>query len=88
MSESHASADAFARAGDLGFTCRTRRNGDVELLRHGKLASCYAMRKRLISSAEVEAGELKDTQQLMALNASAASCRSMTICLLRRRRCW
>lgn len=66
MNESHASSDPASRSGDLGFTYRTRQNGDVELLHHGKLASTLRGAQAHDFVAEVEAGEFKDGQQLMA----------------------
>ncbi|MBC8059001.1 MAG: hypothetical protein H7Y61_20730 [Rhizobiales bacterium] len=52
--------------GDLGFAWRTRKNGDVELLHRGRLASTLRGADALEFIAEAEAGNDADAQQLMA----------------------
>jgi hypothetical protein len=51
---------------DLGFTCRKRKTGEVEILHHGRLAS--TLRGRDASDFLQELGEQghADSQQLMA----------------------
>jgi hypothetical protein len=51
---------------DLGFTCRARKDGSVEVLHHGRLAS--TLRGHVASDflAEVEVLKPADAQQLMA----------------------
>ncbi len=51
---------------DLGFIYRTRKNGDVEIVHHGRLASTLRGNKAYNFLAEVEAGDAADAQQLMA----------------------
>lgn len=51
---------------DLGFSHRRRKNGDVELLHHGRLASTLRGEDAQAFLAELEAGGLADAQQLMA----------------------
>jgi hypothetical protein len=51
---------------DLGFTYRTRKNGDIELLHHGKLASTLRGVQAQDFLSEVGAGDAADAQQLMA----------------------
>lgn len=51
---------------DLGFTYRTRKNGEVELLHHGRVASTLRGSDAADFLAEVEVGEPSDAQQLMA----------------------
>ena len=53
-------------AGDLGFTWRQRKAGDVEVLHHGRLASTLRGTEAVDFLAEVQAGEFADGQQLMA----------------------
>ncbi len=51
---------------DLGFTCRTRKNGDVEVLHRGKLAATLRGAQAADFLEEVEAGAPSEGQQLMA----------------------
>lgn len=51
---------------DLGFTYRSRKNGDVEVLHHGKLASTLRGMQAQDFLSEVGAGGAADAQQLMA----------------------
>ncbi|HUG25117.1 hypothetical protein [Piscinibacter sp.] len=51
---------------DLGFSHRTRKNGDVELLHHGKLAGTLRGAAAQDFLAEVHDGSPADAQQLMA----------------------
>ncbi len=53
-------------AGDLGFTFRLKKSGEVEVLHRGKLASTLRGTDALDFIAEVESGEFADAQQLMA----------------------
>lgn len=50
----------------LGFSFRSRKNGDVELLHHGRVASTLRGREAADFLAEVEAGDECEAQQLMA----------------------
>ena len=53
--------------GDLGFTFRKRKNGDVEILHHGRLASTLRGRDAQDFLSELDAGTHDDdAQQLMA----------------------
>ena len=52
--------------GDLGFTFRMRKSGEVEILHNGKLASTLRGADAQDFIAEVDAGEPADGQQLMA----------------------
>ena len=52
--------------GDLGFTWRQRKAGDVEILHHGRLASTLRGTEALDFVAEVQAVDFADGQQLMA----------------------
>ncbi len=52
--------------GDLGFTFRLKKSGEVEVLHRGKLASTLRGTDALDFIAEVESGEFADGQQLMA----------------------
>lgn len=52
--------------GDLGFTYRVRKNGDVEVLHHGRSATTLRGQQAQDFLTEVESGELTDGQQLMA----------------------
>ena len=61
MTQERQSQDA-----DLGFTYRTRKNGDVEILHHGRVASTLRGSDAAEFLAEVELGEPADAQQLMA----------------------
>jgi glyoxylase I family protein len=51
---------------DLGFSYRTRKNGDVQVLHHGRLASTLRNSKAGDFLAEVKAGDAPAAQQLMA----------------------
>jgi hypothetical protein len=51
---------------DLGFTYRTRKNGDIEVLHHGRVASTLRGTDAMDFLAEVESGEEAAAQQLMA----------------------
>jgi hypothetical protein len=52
--------------GDLGFTYRKRKNGDVEVRHHGRLASTLRGAEAQEFVAEVGAGDHPCGQQLMA----------------------
>lgn len=52
--------------GDLGFTFRLKKSGEVEVLHRGKLASTLRGADAVDFIAEVESGEFADGQQLMA----------------------
>lgn len=54
------------RSSDLGFTYRTRKNGDVEVMHHGRAASTLRGNAAADFLAEVEAADDSDAQQLMA----------------------
>ena len=58
--------ERHSQAADLGFTHRTRKNGDVEILHHGRVASTLRGSDAAEFLAEVELGEPSDAQQLMA----------------------
>ena len=67
MSESPDAAPGVpADAGDLGFTFRARRSGDVEVLHHGRLAATLRGADAARFLARVEAGTPADAQQWMA----------------------
>jgi hypothetical protein len=51
---------------DLGFSYRARRNGELEILHHGRLASTLRGNNADDFLAEVEAADEEDAQQLMA----------------------
>ncbi len=51
---------------DLGFTYRTRKNKDLEILHHGRLASTLRGHEAEDFLAEIESGSENDAQQLMA----------------------
>ena len=51
---------------DLGFGYRTRRNGELEILHHGRMASTLRGSDTDDFLAEVEAADEDDAQQLMA----------------------
>lgn len=53
-------------AGDLGFTFRLKKSGEVEVLHRGKRASTLRGTDAVDFIAEVESGEFVDGQQLMA----------------------
>ena len=51
---------------DLGFSYRIRRNGELEILHHGRVASTLRGSDADDFLAEVEAADEDDAQQLMA----------------------
>jgi len=51
---------------DLGFSCRTRKTGEVEVLHRGKLAATLRSIESIDFLAEVESGDDSEAQQLMA----------------------
>jgi hypothetical protein len=51
---------------DLGFSYRIRRNGELEILHHGRMASTLRGSDAEDFLAEVEAADENDAQQLMA----------------------
>lgn len=51
---------------DLGFTYRTRKEGEVEVLHKGRLATTLRGAKAMEFIGEVESGTPADGQQLMA----------------------
>ena len=51
---------------DLGFTYRTRKKGDIEILHRGRLASTLRSNDAKEFLSEVEASADADAQQLMA----------------------
>ena len=57
---------ATDRSGDLGFTHRRRKNGEIQVLHRGKLAATLRGADAEDFAAEVESGEFADGQQLMA----------------------
>lgn len=65
MNDGHSTPEA-EHAGDLGFSYRIRKNGEVELLHHGKLASTLRGAKALHFVAEVTDCDDADAQHLMA----------------------
>ena len=52
--------------GDLGFTHRMRKNGDVEVLHHGRVAATLRGRAALAFADELERSLDEEAQQLMA----------------------
>ena len=52
--------------GDLGFTWRRRKNGEVELLHHGRVASTLRGADAAEFLAAADAGTLDELQVLMA----------------------
>jgi hypothetical protein len=50
----------------LGFSIRTRRNGDVEILHHGRVATTLRGHDAADFLAEVDNAESTSAQQLMA----------------------
>jgi hypothetical protein len=52
--------------GNLGFTYRTRKGGDVEVLHRGRVAATLRGAEALDFLAEAESGGVADGQQLMA----------------------
>ena len=55
-----------AEHGDLGFTWRARKSGDVEVLHHGRLAATLRCAKAAAFLADVEGGDVSSAHQLMA----------------------
>lgn len=51
---------------DLGFTYRTQKNGDVQILHRGRRASTLRGSEAADFTAEVQSGNDADAQQLMA----------------------
>lgn len=51
---------------DLRFRYRSKKNGDLEILRHGRVASTLRGNDAADFLSEVEAGNASDAQQLMA----------------------
>ena len=51
---------------DLGFTYRTRKNGDIEILHHGRVASTLRGNDAKEFLSEIDAGDEDSAQQLMA----------------------
>ena len=51
---------------DLGFSYRSRKNGEIEIRHHGRRASTLRGQDAAEFLAEVEAGDAADAQQLMA----------------------
>ena len=51
---------------DLGFSYRSRKNGDLEILHHGRVASTLRGHDATDFLSEVEACDQVDAQQLMA----------------------
>jgi hypothetical protein len=58
--------DPAPRAADLGFTYRLRKNGDVEILHHGKLASTLRGTKARAFVAAIDGAPTAAAQQRMA----------------------
>ena len=52
--------------GDLGFTYRTRKNGEVQILHHGRHATTLRGADAMDFIHDVEDGTEDDAQQLMA----------------------
>lgn len=51
---------------DLGFTSRTRKNGDVEILHLGRVAATLRASDAVDFLSEIKTGDESDAQQLMA----------------------
>jgi len=51
---------------DLGFSYRSRKNGDIEILHHGRVACTLRDTDAADFLIEAEAGEAGEAQQLMA----------------------
>jgi hypothetical protein len=51
---------------DLGFSHRSRKNGDIEILHHGRVASTLRGNDAADFLSEVEASDECNAQQLMA----------------------
>lgn len=52
--------------GDLGFTWRERKTGDVEILRRGRVVTTLRGTAALAFLVEAESAPAEDAQQLMA----------------------
>ncbi|MGM9489124.1 hypothetical protein [Ideonella sp. YS5] len=52
--------------GDLGFTVRQRKNGELQVLHHGRLASTLRGEDAAVLLEELATGSHADGQQLMA----------------------
>jgi len=65
MTDRHPSPAASA-TGDLGFTYRLCKNGNVEVRHHGKLASTLRGADAQDFTAKATRGDVADGQQLMA----------------------
>lgn len=55
-----------AEENDLGFTYRTRKNGDIEILHHSRLATTLRGTQAVDFIQEVEDSNAAEAQQLMA----------------------
>ncbi len=51
---------------DLGFSCRTRKSGDVEIVHHGRVATTLRGSEARDFLAEMQTGSHAEAQQLMA----------------------
>jgi hypothetical protein len=60
------SSKSSAESADLGFTYRSRKNGDVEILRHGRVATTLRGPNAEDFLADVPGAASADAQQLMA----------------------
>lgn len=60
------SPKSSADSADLGFTYRSRKNGDVEILRHGRVATTLRGHNAEEFLAEASDAINADAQQLMA----------------------
>jgi hypothetical protein len=58
--------DSASGEQDLGFTYRSRKSGDIEILHHGRVASTLRGNDAKDFLSEVEAGDEVSAQQLMA----------------------
>lgn len=62
----NATPQSASTDGDLGFTFRSKKSGEVEILHRGKLASTLRGTDAMDFITELESGEFVDGQQLMA----------------------
>ncbi len=60
------SSESSAESSDLGFSYRTRQNGDVEILHHGRVAATLRGHEAEDFLAEAPDAVSPDAQQLMA----------------------
>jgi hypothetical protein len=60
------SSDSSAQPSDLGFTYRSRKNGDVEILHHGRVATTLRGHDAEDFLAEAPDAASAEAQQLMA----------------------